>query len=61
MNNQEKINAIIENAKNAILAGVLLKNVIKGFTNNGMSIELAEKICKIAEIEANEFQLANAK
>ena len=61
MNNEEKINSIIEDSKNAILSGVLLKNVKRGLTNNGMSIELSEKICKIAEFEANEWQKLKAK
>ncbi len=37
----EKINSIIED----------LKNVKRGLLNNGLSEELATKICKIAEFE----------
>jgi hypothetical protein len=44
-----------------VLAGVLLKNVKKHFTNLVTPDELAEKICKIAAFEANEFKLYKAK
>jgi hypothetical protein len=60
MNNQDKINQIVENATQMILSGVLLKNVKRHFTNLGLSIELSEKICKIAEFEANELQVNKA-
>lgn len=61
MNTQEKITSLIEDSKNAILAGVLIKNVKRGLTNSGMADELAIKICKIAEFEANEFKQLKAK
>jgi len=61
MNKQDKINQILENAKNMLLAGVLLKNVKIHFVNLGVSNELADKICKIASFEANEFQLQKVK
>jgi len=60
MTKQEKINGILEVAKQMILSGVLLKNVKKHFINLGISNELAEKICRIAEIEANDFQIQKA-
>lgn len=37
------------------------EDVKRGLTNNGLSVELADKICKIAENYANEFQLLKAK
>lgn len=55
MTNKEKINSIIETATKMVLAGVLLKNVNKHFTNLGCSDEIATKLTRIAELEANEF------
>ena len=60
MNKRDKLNEVIENAKEMILAGVLLKNVKKHFTNLGLDSNLADKICKIAELEANEWQTKKA-
>lgn len=60
MTKNEKIDQILEVAKNMILAGVLLKNVKRHFTNLGVSEELAEKICKVAAFDANEFQVYKA-
>jgi hypothetical protein len=61
MTQNPKITEILETAKQMVLSGVLLKNVKRHFTNLGCSDELAEKVCKIAEFEANDFQVNNAK
>lgn len=55
MTKQEKLNTIIETAKSMVLSGVLLKNVKRHFANLGCSDEIATKLTKIAELEANEF------
>ena len=60
MKKEDMVKEILENAKQMILKGVLVKNVKKHFTNLGMSSELAEKICKIAKLEAEQWQLKKA-
>lgn len=56
MTTQDKINGMLEVAKEMVLAGVLLKNVKRHFTNLGVSSELADKMVRIAELSANEWQ-----
>jgi len=61
MTNQEKLNEILSTATKMVLGGVLLKNVKKHFTNLGVSSELSDKIVRIAELTANEWQVGSAK
>jgi hypothetical protein len=58
---QEKLNQILETAKEMVLAGVLLKNVKRHFTNLGVSSDLADKMVSIAEFNANEYLFNKAK
>lgn len=60
MTKQDKINEITATATRMLLAGVLLKNVKRHFTNLGVDSELADKLCKIAELEVNEWQTQKA-
>jgi len=52
---------IIADCKKQILAGVLLKNVKRGLINDGIPEDIATKITRIAELEANEFSENKAK
>jgi len=57
----ELLDKIIENCKQQILSGVLLKNVTRGLLNDGLSQEMADKITRISELEANEFLKLKSK
>jgi hypothetical protein len=61
MEANKALDYIILEAKNMVLDGVLTKNIIKHFTNRGLSEELSEKICRIAKIVAEEEMAICAK
>ena len=48
-------------AMQMILAGALKKNVIKHFTNKGLSFAVAENIVECGVIKAENFQINKAK
>ena len=48
-------------ASKMILAGPLKKNVIKHFTNRGLSFESAENITEVGVFKAEEFKKNKAK
>jgi hypothetical protein len=51
---EESLNQLIDLAVVQINNGVTLKNVKRGITNNGTQEDLAEKIVRIAELQADE-------
>ena len=57
----EMMNGLVEYTKNALLAGVLKKNIKKAFTNKGVSDELAQKIVDKGESRFNELSHYKAK
>lgn len=57
----EKLNPVIEYAKEALLAGTLKKNVIKHFTNKGFTFEAAENIVEIGENRAKNLSYYKLK
>ena len=61
MTREDKVNEILETATQMVLAGTLLKNVKKHFTNLGITDELSTKIVRIAELRANELKKYKAK
>jgi branched-subunit amino acid aminotransferase/4-amino-4-deoxychorismate lyase len=52
---------LTELASQMIIAGTLRKNVIKHFTNKGLSIEAAENLTEVGVFKAEEFLKNNAK
>jgi hypothetical protein len=52
---------LIDLSSKMILAGVLKKNVIKHFTNKGLSFEAAENITDCGVFKAEEFLKNKAK
>ena len=50
------ISPLTNRAKEMILAGVLVKNVIKHFTNGGLTLACAENIVEIGVFKAEKFQ-----
>jgi hypothetical protein len=49
------LNPLTDLASKMILAGTLKKNVIKHFTNKGLSFEASENISEIGVFKAEEF------
>ena len=50
------ISPLTELATKMIIAGVLKKNVIRHFTNKGLSFDVSENIADIAIFKAEEFK-----
>jgi branched-subunit amino acid aminotransferase/4-amino-4-deoxychorismate lyase len=48
-------------ASKMIIAGTLRKNVVKHFTNKGLSIEVAENLTEVGVFKAEEFLKNKAK
>jgi hypothetical protein len=57
----EYINPLIELASQMLLAGTLKKNVIRHFTNRGLSFEAAENIMELGENNALNFSFYKFK
>ena len=57
----DMLDPVINMAKEAILRGTLIKNVILSFTNKGISKEAAENIVQVAKFRAEEFMTKKAK
>lgn len=53
----EKLNPAIELGRQMLLAGVLVKNVIKHFTNLGLSFEAANNIVELSSFRANQLSI----
>jgi hypothetical protein len=52
MNNKETLNELVKMITPQIAAGVLPQNVVRKLVNMGASQAMAEKVARIAEIEA---------
>ena len=52
---------LTELASKMIIAGTLRKNVVKHFTNKGLSIEVAENLTEVGVFKAEEFLKNKAK
>lgn len=61
MNAENQLEQITELGKEMILSGTLLKNVKRHFMNLGMPEELSDKLCRLSEIKAEEFQNYKSK
>ena len=61
MNTENKLNELVEQAKNMILNGVLLKNVQRHFENTGTPNKLTEKLMKMADLKADLYMFNKAK
>jgi hypothetical protein len=57
----DMMNDLVEYTKNALLAGVLKRNIKLAFTNKGVSDELAQKIVDKGENRFNELSHYKAK
>lgn len=57
----EYVNPLIELASQMLLAGTLKKNVIRHFTNRGLSFEAAENIMECGENTAKNFSFYKFK
>lgn len=52
----EKLNPVIDIAKEMILAGVLPKNVVRHFTNRGWTLDAATNVMELGKFSADEFR-----
>lgn len=57
----EQLKPLTDLAAQMIIAGTLKKNVIKHFTNKGLSFEAAENITEVGIFKAEELQKLKAK
>ena len=55
------LNPLTDFASKMLLAGTLKKNVIKHFTNKGLSVEVANNLMELAEIKASQFSFYKFK
>lgn len=57
----EFLNPLIDLAFQMLNANVLRKNVIKHFTNRGLSFDASENLVEVAEFRYNEFNKNKCK
>lgn len=57
----EFLNPLIDLAFQMLNAGTLQKNVIKHFTNKGLSFEASKNIVEVADFRFNEFNKNKSK